>query len=103
VTPQPLKHSWIVHFSARAYPARNQQNVRTRAALKTVSRVDTQPSPRSYGFLFFRHRAYIERLQSLTSTGDGENLKWAAEVEHFDFFKDQNGNTALLILTVAPL
>src|SRR5882724_1130485 len=91
---EPLKHFWIVHFSARAHTTGNRNDVGARTTLKSVPRIHAQTTASIDYLHVFRHGTDIKRRQPLASTSDGENLKWPAEVEHLDFIKDDNTDSS---------
>ena len=94
LTSKNRKPGFGLHLYAILGDAWNQEYVWARAVSETVCRINAQPTARIDWFLFFRHGADFKRRQTRASTADGEDFKWSAEVEHFNFIKDNDADFA---------
>ena len=72
--------------------AGNQENIRLRAILNGILRINTETVSGGYRAWFFRNSVNIEGFRIILSSGNRENFEGAGEIKELDVIEDKNGD-----------
>ena len=96
VTRYPLEHDGVLHLSACAEAAGDQQDVWRGGILEGVERRDHESVPGADCLAALRDGEHIERVELRSAAADRKDLEWPGEVEDFYFVEEHDGDGAAI-------